>query len=211
MQIHVHERGDVEAFVEPVAPPFRQGMAVVRRAEDVGMHFLPRRVGDFGDDGGHVAIRPVETVEKADRVEAVAEVAQVGQQPDGAVRPFPGTPFHQIADGGVQRFPGIAHGMVAPAENGQVKPLPGPAGMQGKDGFQLGQIQIHQEQPVLERVLHRTEPPVPDGSGVDGAVEVHGRALPDPMAGRRGAERTLLAILGAKLFTCPISGFGSKI
>ncbi len=78
VDLHGHERGDVEALGRVEA--LRAGRTlIVPVVEDIAVPFAPGRVVDLGDQRFEAFTRRVETVVETDRVEAMPEVAQVGQ------------------------------------------------------------------------------------------------------------------------------------
>ena len=150
--------------------------------QHVRMALLPGRVGDLRDEGLDASIGGVEHVIEADRVEAMAEVAQMGQHPDRARRSLAGCLPNPFAHRFVERHAGIAEVIRAshPRERGPpCRPQPEPV----EHMLELGEVQIHHEQPVPERMRPRLAPVVRDDAFVKAALhfsQARARAMRAP-------------------------------
>ncbi len=88
MHIHIHERRDVEFFVQFVTTKGRVG-PVLRFIQNVAVCFPPGSIVDFDNDGFQAASVPVIAVIKGCRIEAMAKVSEVTKESYRTGKAFP--------------------------------------------------------------------------------------------------------------------------
>src|SRR5579883_146274 len=159
LEVHVHEGRDVEVLLEA------DGLAGLH---DVGVPLAPRRVVDLRDDGVDPRPRRVPAVVEAHRVEDVAERAELREDADRSRGPRARPRLDEVSHRLVERDARIAE-VVGAAEPRDVRPPRGPEPAAPEHRLDLVELEVDEDDPVLEAVLHGRAPPVPDASLVEAA------------------------------------------
>ena len=152
-----------------------EGASAFVPRDDIRMAFVPRGVGDFGDDGrGSAAV--VEDVVEAHRVESVAQSAQMGEHADRASRPCSGSDLDFVPDGGIQGGgPGIhVIGPTEPVGRGAAG-RPEPVAVEHPGQFR--QVEVAHVQAITEFVSDRPVSAVQDLALVQ--TTLHQSAFPN--------------------------------
>jgi hypothetical protein len=169
--LHRDEGGHVESLVERPAQCAAVPLGGVD-AQDVAVAFLPRRVGDFRDDGlQRFAISRVAVVE-THGIEAVSERTQVRQQADRAARPISCFFLHPPTHGFIERQRWIAE-EIATAEFDDVAPADRPQPAPGENAIEFRKVEVREIQLVAEGMRMRAMPAVSYPAGVKGALQRH--------------------------------------
>ena len=174
--------GNVEILGEIPAQRGTVALCVGHR-QHVAVAFLPRRVGDFGDDGvQRDAVIRIAVIE-AHRIEAVAEIAQVRKHADRTFRSAPGC-FAHARTHGVDKWHGWIAQIIVAAELREIAPVHRPQPAPDEHAIEFGQVQVQHVHLVAERMRMRCMTAVAHPAFVDATGQwcVHGQRTPRPLA-----------------------------